>query len=206
MDDDCVSHCPIGFFGDEIMRQCIACLQDCNFCTRSSCLACEPDTFLLGNGDACVPSCPAGTYTQVNSANLGACRACDESCRTCDGPGPEQCTDCFGQTALVFGRCETPQMTTPAAGGNAASGSSDNAASSTVVYVGVAVGAIAVFALVIIAIALLRKKETQTITPAKSFSDRSRFEISNPTYMMNVEKPKQSNEEDGKYGITKQYF
>ncbi|GLD72879.1 proprotein convertase subtilisin/kexin type 6, partial [Lates japonicus] len=104
----CVSHCPLGhyedivsrrcrrcykgcYFADETQRQCLKCHDTCLRCLRYAdrCSACSKGYSLAGM--TCVPECTNGTFFHLEEMT---CSPCHSSCRTCTGPGKEECIQC----------------------------------------------------------------------------------------------------------------
>lgn len=198
LDNKCNNRCPQGYYENEFTTLCVPCMQDCEFCTSNGCIQCKEGLYLLDEQDVCVETCPDGTYAQDETAGHARCRACDRSCRTCTGPSPADCTSCFGDEPTRDGRCIAPEEPTEepteepgpqqqdgSTGESSESGSNQEAG--TVMYIGVAIGVLVLIALAAIAIALLRNRRGSAII--KDQKDRSPFEITNPTYMMNTARP-----------------
>lgn len=203
--EECLPQCPIGFYGEDIMNQCIPCNHGCDYCSRSECIQCEAGLILHSEVDACMQECPSGTYPQVDFRGIGRCRSCHPSCRECISPSPSACTACFGRISLSEGQCTGSSLPTVLPD-NASSSSSSSQNTSALVYVGVAIGVLVAVVLSIIAISLLRKRKAHVIS--KHSIHQPRFEISNPTYMMAERvatiKSKAAISDDGK-NITKNW-
>uniref|UniRef100_A0A4W6CZT6 Proprotein convertase subtilisin/kexin type 6 n=1 Tax=Lates calcarifer TaxID=8187 RepID=A0A4W6CZT6_LATCA len=112
----CVSHCPLGHYEDIASRRCRRCYKGCERCVGQSagdCLSCRrglylnilnsscintcPPGYFLGGfncslaGMTCVPECTNGTFFHLEEMT---CSPCHSSCRTCTGPGKEECIQC----------------------------------------------------------------------------------------------------------------
>lgn len=55
----CINDCPLGYYPDQITKQCLSCNLDCQTCNRSeirSCMTCKPVKYLYSG--LCVIDCP----------------------------------------------------------------------------------------------------------------------------------------------------
>uniref|UniRef100_A0A8C9EKS7 Calx-beta domain-containing protein n=1 Tax=Pavo cristatus TaxID=9049 RepID=A0A8C9EKS7_PAVCR len=79
----------------------VVCDRSCETCNSAqpSCLSCASDK-VLHNGK-CISECPGGYFPGSN----GRCRACHDSCSTCEGPLATHCTSCSLPLALHQGQC-----------------------------------------------------------------------------------------------------
>ncbi|KAM6401739.1 extracellular matrix organizing protein FRAS1 isoform 2-T2 [Pluvialis apricaria] len=95
----CVASCGQGFYTKDGI--CSACDQFCETCYSDPprCLTCASEK-LLHDGK-CVSECPDGYFPGIN----GRCRACHDSCSTCEGPLATHCTSCSFPLALHRGQC-----------------------------------------------------------------------------------------------------
>uniref|UniRef100_A0A8P4GJV6 P/Homo B domain-containing protein n=1 Tax=Dicentrarchus labrax TaxID=13489 RepID=A0A8P4GJV6_DICLA len=126
----CVSHCPLGYYEDIVSRRCRRCYKGCERCAARSagdCLSCRrgfylnilnssctdtcpPGYFadesksihLLLAGMTCVPECTNGTFFHLEEMT---CSPCHSSCRTCTGPGKEECIQCAEDYLQQEWRC-----------------------------------------------------------------------------------------------------
>uniref|UniRef100_W5N9Q8 Proprotein convertase subtilisin/kexin type 6 n=1 Tax=Lepisosteus oculatus TaxID=7918 RepID=W5N9Q8_LEPOC len=98
----CVEMCPLGYFPDEIQKQCLPCHENCMMCLRDAdrCTACNEGYSLAGM--TCVPECANGTFFHLEEMK---CSACHLSCSTCTGPGMEECIQCAKDFLLQEWRC-----------------------------------------------------------------------------------------------------
>ncbi|ELW63934.1 Extracellular matrix protein FRAS1 [Tupaia chinensis] len=103
----CLSQCEAQFYL-ESTGLCEDCHPLCQHCaahlhsTGSICLRCQSVRHLL-LGDHCVSDCPSGYY-----AEMGACKKCHSSCKTCQGRGPFSCSSCDTNLVLShLGTCST---------------------------------------------------------------------------------------------------
>lgn len=77
------------FYGcQQFIRNCSEC-SDLDQCTK-----CEPNFLVFSGG--CLKSCPISFFDD----GTGACGACHDSCKECNGPGDSQCTRCYDHYAL----------------------------------------------------------------------------------------------------------
>uniref|UniRef100_A0A8C1W980 Proprotein convertase subtilisin/kexin type 5b n=1 Tax=Cyprinus carpio TaxID=7962 RepID=A0A8C1W980_CYPCA len=93
-DGTCVETCKEGFYAD-MKQECEPCHRTCRSCggpDDNDCDSCEDDMF-LDKGQCINKSkikCPDGKFLN----GKGECEQCDSSCRTCSGPGEDQCDSC----------------------------------------------------------------------------------------------------------------
>ena len=78
----------------------------------STCATCAADTYQPATGESACLSCSTcsdGTFTSAACIPTtdAVCSACDPSCVTCSGPGPNQCTSCPPIKQLAGGVCES---------------------------------------------------------------------------------------------------
>lgn len=74
----CVANCGNGYYLDQTVLECFACLKPCGNCSSiSSCLDCLNSTYILYYGE-CLTSCPDGSYS-----NQSTCYSCPPTCLTC---------------------------------------------------------------------------------------------------------------------------
>uniref|UniRef100_A0A4W6CZK7 Proprotein convertase subtilisin/kexin type 6 n=1 Tax=Lates calcarifer TaxID=8187 RepID=A0A4W6CZK7_LATCA len=90
LNSSCINTCPPGYFADE-SKQCLKCHDTCLRCLRYAdrCSACSEGYSLAGM--TCVPECTNGTFFHLEEMT---CSPCHSSCRTCTGPGKEECIQC----------------------------------------------------------------------------------------------------------------
>ncbi|EFO65306.1 VSP with INR [Giardia lamblia P15] len=115
------SECTKGFFATIVdgIKKCLKCndvysgITGCSEClllpsaSRANkvlikCIACETDK-LSPLGDACLVSCPAGTYA-VSGDSGSVCTPCHKSCANCKTNDAEtSCTACYPGYSLLYG-------------------------------------------------------------------------------------------------------
>ncbi|XP_046898451.1 proprotein convertase subtilisin/kexin type 6 [Hypomesus transpacificus] len=102
LNSSCSETCPLGYFADEIQRQCLKCHENCVKCLRDSdrCTACNEGFSLAGM--TCVPKCSNGTFFHLEEMK---CSPCHTSCSTCTGPGKEECIQCARDFLQQEWRC-----------------------------------------------------------------------------------------------------
>ena len=103
--NSCITECPPGFFKftppAPIKATCIKCDPSCQLCTSiTNCSACNMNYYPVRDEWKCVVEelCPEGTYpdqlTQI-------CENCNHVCKSCVGPGSEDCIVCNYIEGLV---------------------------------------------------------------------------------------------------------
>ncbi|KCV69814.1 hypothetical protein H696_03274 [Fonticula alba] len=108
----CVDRCALneveipGVGAQAGMVLCADCHASCESCHApdhpEACSSC-PEGRLLHGAGTCVSDCPAGHFALAADRR---CAACDGSCRTCRGPGQEECLSCSGPGAILLeGSC-----------------------------------------------------------------------------------------------------
>ncbi|EGR34727.1 zinc finger lsd1 subclass family protein, putative, partial [Ichthyophthirius multifiliis] len=99
--------CDLGFFFDEMQKQCLKCDKQCKECTDNapnSCILCMDDNAFRTSQGIC--ECNFGYYFDGSIGTNGKCVECDKSCDGCDGPGDAMCKQCKGTlTKSASGRC-----------------------------------------------------------------------------------------------------
>eukprot|EP00701_Giardia_intestinalis_P005900 XP_001709724.1 VSP [Giardia lamblia ATCC 50803] len=93
----CYAECPDGTQKNEGRNTCdevapAGCnLPNCEVCSedKQKCTKCQSNYFLTPEKNACLGSCPAGTYLSGQT-----CAPCDPSCAECSGAGASKCTAC----------------------------------------------------------------------------------------------------------------
>lgn len=74
----CWKQCPIGFYQNDTLNQCISCPSDCFDCTNSTyCQTCQ--LWQKSYKGSCYYFCPDGTYEQDQ-----VCIDCSSTCLKCD--------------------------------------------------------------------------------------------------------------------------
>ncbi|XP_074522448.1 proprotein convertase subtilisin/kexin type 6 [Halichoeres trimaculatus] len=91
LNSSCTDTCSPGYFTDESQRKCLKCQDPCVRCLRYAdrCTACREGYSLAGM--TCVPECTTGTFFNLEEMT---CSPCHSSCKTCTGPGKEECIQC----------------------------------------------------------------------------------------------------------------
>ncbi|XP_061555258.1 proprotein convertase subtilisin/kexin type 5-like [Phycodurus eques] len=99
----CVEQCPAGHTVHiQDCRRCPAACEECS--PLGECTACEEYHFL--HEGACMPDCPDRFFGDNERRECLRCRA---DCRSCDGPGRDDCDACEDpRAALRDGDCVTP--------------------------------------------------------------------------------------------------
>lgn len=118
-DYTCVKSCPVGVTV-QVGSECIPCHSSCSTCsgtTATSCLTC-PSTSYKTADNQCVSTCPTGTYyTEVNGykqcitacdppnyveSATRNCKACESTCKSCNGPDASDCLTCSDTGATPY--------------------------------------------------------------------------------------------------------
>ncbi|XP_041648353.1 proprotein convertase subtilisin/kexin type 6-like isoform X2 [Cheilinus undulatus] len=91
LNSSCTDTCAPGYYADENQRRCLRCHELCVRCLRYAdrCTACREGYSLAGM--TCVPECTSGTFFHLEEMT---CSLCHPSCKTCTGPGKEECIQC----------------------------------------------------------------------------------------------------------------
>uniref|UniRef100_A0A8C1MNG8 Proprotein convertase subtilisin/kexin type 5b n=1 Tax=Cyprinus carpio TaxID=7962 RepID=A0A8C1MNG8_CYPCA len=95
----CHKICPERTFEDRSTMRCARCDDHCESCDASECYLCE-DGFFLSDG-TCVETCKEGFYADMKQE----CEPCHRTCRSCGGPGEDQCDSCQKGDMHVHQRC-----------------------------------------------------------------------------------------------------
>jgi proprotein convertase subtilisin/kexin type 5 len=103
---NCLNQCSSGSYSTFGKKECLDCPKLCTQCTSAeSCMECRADG-LLQEGK-CLPHCSEGYYNDV-----GICSRCSQSCKSCIGPGDNECVTCTSVRKLNrAGRCVNPNAT-----------------------------------------------------------------------------------------------
>ncbi|XP_052791092.1 extracellular matrix organizing protein FRAS1-like isoform X2 [Mya arenaria] len=100
-DGRCLHTCRMGFYPSP-HGTCLPCDETCYTCIEGSqfhCEMCQPG--LMWKHGECVTQCGLGYYLQN-----GKCLECAPSCKSCSGPGSDQCVSCSNHAQVVFhGEC-----------------------------------------------------------------------------------------------------
>lgn len=76
---------------------CDATCASCSGSANTECLTCPGSVKVLsyvpagGPSGECLDQCPVGFYQDASRV----CQPCDSSCKTCNGPTPNECLTCF---------------------------------------------------------------------------------------------------------------
>ncbi|KAJ0056546.1 hypothetical protein NL108_010374 [Boleophthalmus pectinirostris] len=76
----CVSHCPVGYFGDVAARRCKRCHRNCERClgqSEAKCSSCRRGLYMNPLSSTCVDTCPQGHYGNQGPGK-GECIRCTE--------------------------------------------------------------------------------------------------------------------------------
>ena len=93
--NQCVSKCPIGYYGDPVLQKCLQCDRSCLACNGSSlnsCYNCSSGYYLQPSSGTCLQSCPLAGYYPNPASNV--CSPCASDCSSCVGPLSTQCLAC----------------------------------------------------------------------------------------------------------------
>ncbi|EWS74596.1 hypothetical protein TTHERM_000043859 (macronuclear) [Tetrahymena thermophila SB210] len=102
----CFSVCQSGYFGNQDLKMCEKCNQQCQECasTSTNCTKCGDPLYLTGT--TCDPNCPVGYYPNASKSG-NVCLQCDPKCASCSGPGPSSCKSCNpGEYLTTKSTCE----------------------------------------------------------------------------------------------------
>ncbi|CAJ1048583.1 proprotein convertase subtilisin/kexin type 6-like [Xyrichtys novacula] len=89
----CVSHCPLGLYGDVASRRCRRCFKGCERCVGPSagaCLSCRRGLYLNTLNSSCTDTCSPGYYPDESQRK---CLKCHDPCVTCLRYA-DRCTAC----------------------------------------------------------------------------------------------------------------
>ncbi|XP_037346004.2 proprotein convertase subtilisin/kexin type 6 isoform X2 [Pungitius pungitius] len=86
----CVSHCPLGHYGDIASRRCRRCYKGCEGCVASNCLSCQKGLYLNTLNSSCINTCPEGYFADENQRQ---CLKCHDTCMKCLRYA-DRCTAC----------------------------------------------------------------------------------------------------------------
>ncbi|EWS75690.1 zinc finger lsd1 subclass family protein (macronuclear) [Tetrahymena thermophila SB210] len=97
---ECVSVCNSNQYGDTSSGICTLCHKLCKTCSGGSndnCLSCNNGTFYQQSLNQCLTQCNSNQYKDTIN---NTCCSCNQTCLTCFGPDPNQCSSC--QLPLYF--------------------------------------------------------------------------------------------------------
>jgi peptidoglycan/xylan/chitin deacetylase (PgdA/CDA1 family) len=103
----------------EVRKLLPACDSSCTSCTGiqpNQCRACAAGRYLNGTSCPVCDSCTPGTYLAAVCTPTAdtQCPACDPSCATCSGAGPDACTTCpTGSFLTAAGACQKCAVCAP---------------------------------------------------------------------------------------------
>lgn len=100
----CVSHCPLGHYGDAGARRCRRCHRGCERCqdgAPSGCLSCRRGLYLNPLNSTCSEPCPPQYYADEIQRQ---CQKCHENCKTCLRDA-DRCTSCNEGYSLAGMTC-----------------------------------------------------------------------------------------------------
>lgn len=106
----CVSHCPLGHYGDLASHRCRRCFKGCERCVgrrADECISCRRGLYLNILNSSCEHTCPLGYFTDDGHRRCGKC---DDRCQTCVRDA-DRCTSCSEGFSLA-GRTCVPECTT----------------------------------------------------------------------------------------------
>ncbi|KAL4496784.1 hypothetical protein ABPG73_011750, partial [Tetrahymena malaccensis] len=88
-----------------ICQKCESKFQNCNLCSKSTCLLCNTGYYLDVQTQSCVDTCPNGMY---GSSLTKQCEFCNQKneCEKCDPQNPNQCSKCVNSLYLQNGFCK----------------------------------------------------------------------------------------------------
>ncbi|XP_034381952.1 proprotein convertase subtilisin/kexin type 6 [Cyclopterus lumpus] len=105
----CVSHCPLGHYGDAASRRCRRCYKGCEGCVGQSdtdCLSCRKGLHLNTLNSSCINTCPPGYFADENQRQ---CLKCHDTCMRCLRYA-DRCTACSERYRLAGMTC-VPECT-----------------------------------------------------------------------------------------------
>ncbi|XP_020794431.1 proprotein convertase subtilisin/kexin type 6 isoform X1 [Boleophthalmus pectinirostris] len=105
----CVSHCPVGYFGDVAARRCKRCHRNCERClgqSEAKCSSCRRGLYMNPLSSTCVDTCPQGHYGNQEQQR---CVECNDNCKGCVKDS-DRCTACKQGYSLAGMTC-VPECT-----------------------------------------------------------------------------------------------
>ncbi|XP_031704092.1 proprotein convertase subtilisin/kexin type 6 isoform X1 [Anarrhichthys ocellatus] len=105
----CVSHCPLGRYGDIASRRCRRCYKGCEGCvglSASDCLSCRKGLYLNTLNSSCINTCPPGYFADEHQRQ---CLKCRDTCMRCLRYA-DRCTACSEGYRLAGMTC-VPECT-----------------------------------------------------------------------------------------------
>ncbi|KAM8895396.1 proprotein convertase subtilisin/kexin type 6 isoform 2-T2 [Spinachia spinachia] len=105
----CVSHCPLGHYGDIASRRCRRCYKGCEGCvglSAGNCLSCPKGLYLLALNSSCINTCPQGYFADEHQRR---CLKCHDTCMRCLRYA-DRCTACSQGYRLAGMTC-VPECT-----------------------------------------------------------------------------------------------
>ncbi|KAL4435522.1 hypothetical protein ABPG74_020298 [Tetrahymena malaccensis] len=98
LNDQCITNCPDGYFGDVQNAICIPCSQpECVSCVYSIdiCTKCKQSYLVDINSNKCIPTCSSNQY-----ADQGYCKNCSQLFENCSSCDLNKCTQCMNNLLL----------------------------------------------------------------------------------------------------------
>lgn len=105
----CVSHCPLGYYGDAGTHRCRRCHKNCERClgrAETECVSCKRGLYMNPLSSSCVHTCPEGYYGHDQQQQ---CLKCHDRCNSCV-KDPDRCTACKHGYSLAGMTC-VPECT-----------------------------------------------------------------------------------------------
>lgn len=105
----CVSHCPLGYYGDVASHRCRRCHKSCERCLgqrETDCVSCRRGLYMNTLNSSCVHNCPQSYYSEENQQQ---CEKCHDRCRSCLKDA-DRCTACTEGYSLAGMTC-VPECT-----------------------------------------------------------------------------------------------
>ncbi|EAS02591.2 zinc finger lsd1 subclass family protein (macronuclear) [Tetrahymena thermophila SB210] len=96
----CSNSCPDKYYKNTSNNKCTQCDATCVSCSgpsSSECSSCDSPRFYQASTKQCVTDC---LPSQFKDKQQRACKNCDQTCATCQGPYTNDCTSCQGQLYL----------------------------------------------------------------------------------------------------------
>ncbi|XP_029985651.1 proprotein convertase subtilisin/kexin type 6 [Sphaeramia orbicularis] len=105
----CVSHCPLGHYGDVASHRCRRCFKGCERCVgrrADECVSCRRGLYLNTVNSSCDHTCPLGYFTEESQRQ---CEKCNDKCQSCVRDA-DRCTSCNEGYSLAGMTC-VPECT-----------------------------------------------------------------------------------------------
>ena len=103
--NNCLTDCPLGYYGKLISKTCEECDKKCKLCKNSdiNCLSCKDEFYFQSENFLCFSTCPKGYFNSKND-NLRICKKCKEECSLCSEL-EDNCLDCKEGFYLLKDKC-----------------------------------------------------------------------------------------------------